>query len=309
MVTFFNRIIIIVLLMMLISCNNDKKEDKVNGFDISASMSNIIYSYKKDSIYVIYIKSINKDDKAKIILKNSGNYVNPKYFKNEKSIISVYYPKNTLNPEFHFYDIEKGKITEKIKIGEGFISDYIYSANKIYYLQAKTFDSYSPIASKSYHNFDIYSLDLETLEINKISNSESYFMDEILKLNKNELLITVRGTSSKSGLFLLNINSTNDEQNFNKILIINDTLRNSEMYTNPVILPNGNILSASSYQMVELDLKSKMEYPILPSNGRHYKTIRNISNMIFYKQTDYTDNIYYFNLDNKIIQSLNVAPE
>ena len=171
-----------------------------------------------------------------------------------------------------------------IKIGEGFISDYtLYLANKIYYLQAKTFDSYSPIASKSYHNFDIYSLDLETLEI-----------------NKNELLITVRGTSSKSGLFLLNINSTNDEQNFNKILIINDTLRNSEMYTNPVILPNGNILSASSYQMVELDLKSKMEYPILPSNGRHYKTIRNISNMIFYKQTDYTDSIYYFNLDNKI---------
>jgi hypothetical protein len=81
------------------------------------------------------------------------------------------------------------------------------------------------------------------------------------------------------------------------------------MYSNPVILPNNNILCASSYQMVMLDLKTKKEYPVFSSTGYHYNVIRNVQDVIFYQLNDDTNNIYYFNLKDKIINSLNIIPD
>lgn len=300
--------IILIFLMILFSCNKERKIENLNGFDISPDIGNIIYSYKKDSFFNLYQKSI-EDGKVTLVLQDSGNYVNPKYIEDGQKIISIFYPKNTLNPEFHVYDVKTRKVTEKIIIREGFISDYTFhSPNEIYYLKAHTFDSYSPIAPKAFHDFDVFKLDLNLSESKKISNLNSYYLGDILKIDNNNLLITARGTSSESGLFVSKIDSANNELVFDKILIKNDTLRNSEMYSNPLILPNGNILCSSSYQMVELDLKSKTEYPILPSNGLHYSMIRNVNYMVFYKQRDYTNNIYYFDLKKKEINVLDLTP-
>lgn len=305
-----SKLIYIFLLIFLYSCNQDKKESYLNGFDISPDIRNIVFSYKEDSLYYIYTKPINHG-KSSVIFKGSGNYVNPKYINNGKTIVALYYPRNELVPEFHFYDIVSHKITDKIKVDDGFISDYTFSlSNKIFYLQARTFQSYSPIAPKAYHDFDIYELDLVTLKSKRISNLNSYSMQEILNLGQDSLLISRQGEPNESGLFLFNTESITKSSNpFNKIIIGNDTLRNSTMYSNPVMLPNNNILCASSYQMVMLDLKAKKEYPVFPSTGYHYNIIRNVQDVIFYQQNDDTNNIYYFNLKDKKINSLNILPD
>lgn len=78
------------------------------------------------------------------------------------------------------------------------------------------------------------------------------------------------------------------------------------MYSNPVLLTNNNVLCASSYQLVMLDLKAKKEFPVLPSTGYHYNIIRSVNDVIFYQQNDNTNNIYYFNLNEKKINSINI---
>ncbi|WP_312903059.1 hypothetical protein [Chryseobacterium taichungense] len=304
-----SKLIWISLLIILYSCKQDKKKSNLNGFDISSDGKSIVFSYKQDSLYSIYNKSIN-NGKSHVIFKGSGNYVNPKYVDNGKTIVALYYPSDKVSPEFHFYDVNTDKVIEKIKVDDGFISDYTFSNDKkIFYLQAKSFQSYSPVTPKTYHDFDVYQLDLFTLKSKKISNLNSYSMTEILNLGQDILLISQQGESSESGLFLFNTKSSGYESNLlNKIIIDNDTLRNSTMYSNPVLLPSKNILCASSYQLVMLDLSKKEEYPIFPSTGYHYSTIRNIKNLIFYKQNDGTNNIYYFNLNEKKIKSINAVP-
>ncbi|REC48606.1 hypothetical protein [Chryseobacterium pennipullorum] len=303
-----SKVIYMFLLILLYSCNQSKKKSNLNGFDVSPDTKNIVFSYKVDSLYLVCTQPIN-NGRPSIIFKSSGNYVNPKYINNGKTIVALYYPHNDLVPEFHFYDTASHKINKRVKVDHGFISDYIFlPSNKIFYLQARTFQSYSKIAPKAYHDFDIYELDLNTLKSKRISNLNSYSMREILNVGKDSLLISRQGEPNESGLFLFNIKLDNKDQNvLNKIKIENDTLRNSTLYSNPVILSNNNILCASSYQMVRLDLKAKKEHPVLPSTGYHYNIIRNVKDLIFYQQNDNTNNIYYFNLGDKKINFLNIT--
>lgn len=297
----------LLLSIILYSCGQKKRESHLNGFDISPDIKNIVFSYKKDSLYSIYIQSLTNGE-PHIIFSGSGNYVNPKYTNDGKTIVSLYYPSKELAPEFHFYDLVNRKLTKKIKINPGFVSDYTFSSeNKIFYLQAKTFASYSPIAPKAYHDYDIYELHVITSKSKKLTNLNSYYMSEVLNWKKDSLLVSIQGEPNNSGIFLFDIKSNLEKKiSLNKIIIKNDTLRNSSMYANPVILSNNDVLCSSSYQMVKLDLKNQKEYPILPSTGYHYNIIRNVKNMIFYQQNDNTDSIYYFNLDDKKMNSLNI---
>jgi len=113
-----SKLLYIFLLILLYSCNQDKKESYLNGFDVSPDIRNIVFAYKEDLLYYVYTKPIN-NGKSSVIFKGSGNYVNPKYINNGKTIVALYYPRNELVPEFHFYDIISHKITDKIKVDDG----------------------------------------------------------------------------------------------------------------------------------------------------------------------------------------------
>lgn len=303
------KIFYIFLLTLLYSCNQNKKESYLNGFDVSPDMKSIVFSYKRDGLYSVYTQAIN-NGRPMIVFKGLGNYVNPKYTNDGNTIVSLYYPNTELAPEFHFYDLTALKIIKKIKIDPGFVSDYTFSTdNKIFYLQAKIFESYSPIAAKSYHDYDIYELDLITSKSKKLSNLNSYYMGEILNWSKDSLLISIQGEPSESGLFFFKTSSLRSLKSLKKVVIRNDSLRNSTMYANPVVLSNNNILCSSSYQMVKLDLDTKKEYPILSSTGYHYSTIRNIRNIVFYQQSDDTNNIYYFDLNVKKKNIIHINPK
>jgi len=295
-----------IIAAILCSCTRQREESHLNSFDISPASQNIVFSYKKDSLYKVYIQNL-KDEKLYLISQDSGNYINPKYNDDGNLIAFLHYPDKQLVPEFHIYDIVNQKISKKIKVNRGFVSDYtFFSDNKIFYLQAKSFDSYSPIAPKSHHDFDIYELDLITLKSKKVSNLNSYYMGEIIKWKNDILLVSIKGEPKDSGLFRFNLKSDVGSKLLEKIIIKNDTLRNSTMYDNPTILDSGNIICSSSYQMVNINMESKKEFLILPSTGYHYNAIRKRKNLIYYRQHDNTDNIYYFDLRDKKINVINI---
>lgn len=305
------KFLFIFLVIFLYSCNKQNEESYLNGFDISTDNENIVFSYKIDSLYRIYLKPV-KGGRAITIFKGSGNYINPRYNNNGKILISLFYRKNSFSPEFHFYDLNTHRIIKKIKVDDGFIVDYtIPYEDKIFYLQAKDFKSYSLLAPKAYHDFDIYELDMTTSVVKRISNLNLYYMRNILKIGKDSLLVSTQGeTSNESGLFIFNTNlARKGGILLNKIKIKNDTLRNSSMYTNPIILSNDIVLCASSYQLMKLDLKTSQEHQVLPSTGYHYNTIRNRGDLIFYQQNDNTNIIYYFNLLDKKINSIDLSTD
>lgn len=50
-----DKIICALLLICLYSCYQNQEKSRVNDFDISPDIGNIAFSYKKDSLYNIYI--------------------------------------------------------------------------------------------------------------------------------------------------------------------------------------------------------------------------------------------------------------
>ena len=300
---------LLLFLLIIFSCNENNKESRLNGFDVSPDAKVLVFSYKSDSLYTIFTKNIITGE-TKLVYKGDGNYINPMFSDNGKTIIFLHYDVNSLTPEFYFYDISSKTILKKIMIDNGFISDYTLPVdNKIYYIQAQDFDSYSPIAPKSYHNCDIYELDLKSFEKRKISDYKAYYMSEIINYENDSLIVSMQGQVNDSGLFLFAKTHKPDTIVLaNRIVIKNDTLRNSTMYTNPVVLSKYNILCSSSYQMVKLDLKNNTEQPFLPSTGYHYKLIRKAKNLIFYQRQDHTDYIYYFDLNMKKLNSVLLKP-
>ncbi|MBM7420647.1 MULTISPECIES: hypothetical protein [Chryseobacterium] len=297
----------IVFLFLIISCGKNNIERKLDRFDISVDENKIVYDYKVDSLNNIYLMDISTDESLPLLNK-SGKFSNPKFIYGAGKVVFI----NHINkPEFWIYDIPSKKIIKKITVTPGFIVDYFPSKfeNKIYYIQASEFDSYSPIARKSFHDFDIYQLDLKSFQTEKLSNIHSYSMTEIGEINKDNLIVSMQGAKEESGLFTIDKKTKITLQNLKKISIENDTLRNSTMYGNPVILSQNKILCSSSYQLVLLNLDKKEETQILPSTGYHYRTIRNIGDKIFYNQTDNSNNITYFNLNDKKFNSINLAPK
>lgn len=297
----------ILLLFLIISCSKSNTKSSIGDFDISTDERTIIYSYKVDSSSNIYLKD-NLTDESIPILDKSGKFSNPKFIKGTDKI---FFLNHKSRPEFWMYDIFSKKILKKIPLSSGYVLDYVPSKfeNKIYYLQASEFDSYSPITSKSFHKFDIYQLNLESFQTEKLSDMNLYSMTEIAELDKDRLVISIQGTEDESGLFIVDKKNKITFKDLKKILIKNDTLRNSTMYRNPVILSQNRILCSSSYQLTLLDLDKKEETPVLPSTGYHYRIIRNIGNKIFYKKNDNSDSITYFNLYDKKLKSINLKPK
>ncbi len=295
----------LILIMFTITCKQKNiNNSNLNGFDISSDESTIIFSSKKDSLYNLYEKKL-KSGKVNLIAKDSGNYTNPKYI-DENFFVCIFYKEKTANPEFVFFDRNSKKKLKSIKLESGYISDFTFSKNndKIYYIQAQTFDSYSPIAPKNFHDFDVYQINLNSLEIKQITNSNFYLLREIIDYDENKLLFSSMGESNESGLFFINKN----DKNLTKIEIINDTLRKSSMYLNPVLWENNQIICSSSYQLKMLNLNNMKETEILPSNGYHYSEIRKAKNKIYYKLNDNSDEIFFFDLKDKKINSINLTP-
>ncbi|MGE6395488.1 hypothetical protein [Chryseobacterium scophthalmum] len=298
--------LLIFSFLTIFSCRNENTESKVNGFDISPDKNFIVYSYKIDSLYTAFVKNIETGSLS-MITREIGSNTNPKFTEDGKTIVSVFYDKENVSTEFHFYDIKQKKNIKKIKIPYGFISDYQFiNKEKLLYLKSISFDSPSSFSPKSFHNYDIYILDIRTAKSEKISDVDSYFMGEIAPLNDSLVVVSMVEDVEKSGLYLFKKEKNATLENMGRIMILNDSLRKSTMYRNPVILSENNIICASSYQLVSLDLKSKLESQILPSNGHHYNQIRSRGETIYYKQNDNTDLVYYFDLNNKVIKYINL---
>jgi len=304
---------IAVILFFFISCNYEHKKSHVESFDISPDKKKIIYSFGKTDTQNIYLMDLS-NKKTSILFEGKGIFLNPRYSESGNLIVAIYLSEiKKMIPEFWILDIKTGNIN-KIKLEEGYISDYAISKDekKIYYAQAKEYTSNSPISPKAFHNYDIYALDIKSKGNERLSYLKAYSMSEILDFDQNTLLVSMQGEVQESGLFFVNKKGKEimSFQDLKKINIINDTLRNSSMYAQPIRLSNDSIISASSYQLVLLDLVNKKEYSLLNSNGYHYNIIRNSKEDVFFKQNDGTDSIFYFNLrSEKKIKSLLLDPK
>lgn len=287
----FLYLIFILIFLLYISCKNDSKNvDSITSFDVSADGNFIVYSFAYTNKISIYKANIDGSDIQLLASDQDYSFFSPKITPDGKTVFFI--GTNKKNAISSIWQVHKDRAPQKIFEDVGFISDVIFSRNcdSLFYIKANEYSSYSPIAPKANHNFDIYSIDIDNPKSKKISTLNAYSLSDLNGVDENKIIISQRGSDAENGIFFYNKNSNELE----KIETTNDTLRHSTGYSNPVLLNDNTIICASYYQLVKIDLVTKLEKTILPSNGYHFRKIcynRKLKRIFFTKRDD-TQNIY-----------------
>ena len=199
--------------MLIISCKNDNREQSnsqvetrnmLGNFDISKNDSIIIFSMYTKNGSSIYQMNIDGTEQKKIINSNKDfSFFLPKFSKDGKKIVfNKCYRKNALISEICIANSDGSEIEQLTNMKEN-ITDAIFSSysNEIFFFKATEYSNYSPLAPKQAHGFDIYSLDLETKEVKKISKLNAYGLYYLSEYDSTKLLITIKG-GYDGGIFL-----------------------------------------------------------------------------------------------------------
>lgn len=301
--TFFYKIYF--LFFLITGCGNNKAVSRLTSFDVSSDGNFIVYSFINDENQSeLYTAKLDGTDTKLFVSMKDYSFFNPKFSNDGTKVVFV--GNNKMSRESSIWEINvDGRSLRKILADKGFISEVIYSEynENLFYIRANEYDSYSPIVSKARHDFDIYSLVVDSLKGEKISELKAYNLYGLVELNKSKLLIGQRGSDFENGIFFFDKNSNTKLE---KIETTNDKLKNSTGYSNPIVVADRNIVCSSYYQLVRIDLATKLEEIILPSTGYHFRKICYNKRLerIFFTKKDDTDNIYSIDKDGENFQEV-----
>lgn len=273
------------------SCFNNRQEPKNNvyrpEFDISNDNKNIICSYYENNKGNIYKIDITNNQKRKISPESEYSLIKPIYSPNNKQIACL---STTLTEEpkskICLIDIKSKKMVD-ITNDSSLILEYIFSPSgkSIYFTVAGHFGNYSPIASKAPHGIDIYSIDIATKRIQKITDFNAYNLHGLsITNNSDSLLFHLTTTDNKSGLFVMDI----DSKNLRQINTVNDLRAKTKVspyeYYQPVLSrDNSKIAFSEPYELYIMDKETKISKLIF----RREPNIVNIGDVNFFYSNNY----------------------
>ncbi len=272
--------VLIVSVLGLYCCGSTTEAEEMNGLgtiDISPNDSTILFSFFKDDVAGIY----ESDDagRSKLVLKDNeakASYVYPKYSPDGKKIAFVKFPYKKKTSNLFMMD-RNGKNAKQLTFGEATIMEIAFSSDgkRIYYCQANEYGSYSPIGRDAAHNMDIYSIEIESLKIRKITSLKSYSVSGISEVNKKYLMFRNEEYYG-GGMYICRIDTSDTP----RILSPKNNPRGSDsFYYDPVYSPKFNKLAFTApYEIYIMSLQDKLAEKLYRSN-------RQIQNLTFYHVT------------------------
>ena len=274
------------------SCFNSRQEPKNNvyrpEFDISNDNKNIVCSYYENNKGSIYKIDITNNQKRKISPESKYSLIKPIYSPNNKQIACL---ATTLTEEpkskICLIDIESRKMVD-LTNDSSLILESIFSPNgkSIYFTVAGHFGNYSPIASKAPHGIDIYSIDIVTKQIQKITDLNAYDLHGLSITNNNDsLLFHLTSADNKSGLFEMDINN----KKLSQINAVNDLKAKDKVtppyeYYGPVLSKeNSKIAFSEPYELYIMEKQTKISKLIF----RREPNIVNVGDIRFFYSNNY----------------------
>ena len=301
------RVLIYLVLILNNSCNSQPKSfSEIRGFDISKNDQYLIYSFK-DSTNITSIKRYNFLSKLDTVLIKPQKdlfYVNPKYSPQIDKFVFIEYNLNSPETSSLCISNNDGSNIQYLIKNKGIITEAVFSeeGDKIFFLMAKRFGSYSPIGVSDSHNYDIYSYDILERKITKVSNIDSYKLAQLSVFDKENLLIyQFAGTSG--GMFLFNMGSSK----MKKIIPANDPRDDPSLYNSPIYSKEFNLMAfIAPYQIYTMNFKTNMAELVFDNRGNehiNHISFFNAEKRILFVKND-TPYFYSIDLENYITNQL-----
>lgn len=147
---------------------------------ISPDDETVVFSHFENGDASLYLVPITGGEAELLAEPEEGkSYIHPVFSPDGKKIVFIEQWEEEEQPlgELIMIDIESGQI-EQLTNEAHHITDAAFppDGDGIYFLQSSVYENYSPIASEQPHDFDIYHLDLQTKEVEQITDRDAYMM-------------------------------------------------------------------------------------------------------------------------------------
>lgn len=256
-------------ILLINSCQSKQtQKNSMGDFDISKDDNHIIFSFfsinKGSSIYTSNIdgtgiKQLIKSDEYK-------SYFNPKYSPDGKKIVFLECERGDVNNAIICIAESDGSSIERLTAGNEIITEVIFSdyGNDIIYCKANEYEKYSPLGKKQAHDFDIYSVDILTKEITKLSNLKSYGVYKISEIDSSNILMHM-SAGPDGGMFLFTKDTPND---LRRIIPINNPRGDASLYYTPLYSKQYNLMAfIAPYELYTMDMESRKAKLLYDNKG------------------------------------------
>lgn len=240
-----NWLITLSLLTLLISCSSKSRiSDKEigQGVDLSQNAKLILLSYTINGQTCIYEYSITDSTLTQLTNPGQAWHLRPKYSPDEESFLYLEYP----NQDFKACNLillKKSSMEKMVLLsGSENITEAVFSKDgqSIYYIQATSI-------GKIPNGNDLFRIDLSSMEVNKVTDYNSYSFSNLNVLNDSIMLadIDVMGK----------INLLNGK--FTPLIIENDPRQEVASMHRIIDMNDSAIFYYAPYQVYKYDIHLK----------------------------------------------------
>ena len=269
----------------------------------------MIIAYNGGETGCICIVDLKSGTAKKIISENKElRYFKPEYSPDGKKVTFVGYFNKKLNDCAVFTANADGSNLKQLTKGGETINQTVFSrydTSLIFYIKANTFENYSPFASRQPHNMDIYSVNANNQEVNKVTDMKAYGIYSLSETDSAHFLMHLP-KGNNGGLFLYEKSSGQSE----RIVPVYDSRRPVFAYTDPQYNRQYNLLACTgSYQiyiMNMVDKEAKCIYHSNPNTIGPVKFFNTVERLIFSVDTR---GLYTINFDGSDLKKLDIVLE
>jgi len=284
--------LLLILIVNLTSC--DKKRDiekSLGSFDISKNDKKILFSYMKSNESSIYSMD-NDGENINLIIesKNGKSYKNPRYSNDNRRILFIENSLTNIKNSTLCIASPNGKNITKLTSNSGIITEAFFRENntEIIFCKANEYKNYSPIGRKMAHNFDIYSLNIQSKQIVKLTNLKAYSINYVKEIEKK--IVFQVNSQLYNGIFALPNNNSN-------IFPLIPNSEETELYSDFLFFPEKKeIIYIKSYDLYKMDIDKKVTKVLFTSNRGIISLMRkfNNSNKILCSIQNDNNHLYVF---------------
>jgi len=287
---FVTIIFLHLLLISLVGCESRTvKPDKyIGSFDLSSDDRKIVFAYVKKNQSSIYeINTNGKGLKELFPLQDSVEYFKPKYSRTGRLLFIE--RKRSKNGEYSICvsnadgsDVKTVLTTHKI-ITEAFFSEW---ENKIYYCKGNEYGHSSPLGTDQVHDVDVYSLDLNTGQIQQVTKLRAYSISRISEFDKDHILMYMP-VQEKGGMLIL---SKDNSDSVIRINPANNPKGRLDLYYTPVHSSKYNsLVFIATYELMVMDMKDRIAKVVVNNAGKaqfKYFVLYHSNKKIIYTRDD-----------------------